>query len=251
MLKLTSHNRHITCTPVYSVLSQADRRHDEMFNSPPSALLARNFNINLPPRATYSWESSRTLNDIAADGQTPISLEVEFEEDGSFRATVIQIEEEADQAQGTSARGRILRKIRIPIPKIETTVKGVAGLAGEVLPKGRLRGLMKSAITQQLMDALCWAVLYRYSIHNRCLPYPTHGVRNNAYQAIKRARQSVPPEMQLPYPPAGFWSRPVPETDSVCWPVTLTLKIQLLNKTLLVGMQRPLDELLDPAICPA
>ena len=222
-----------------------------MFNSPPSVLIENNFNINLPPRATYSWESNRTLNDIAADGQIPISLESEFEEDGSIRLTLTQIDEEASQAPGTAARGHILGTIRIPIPKIETTVEGVAGLAGEVLPKGRLRGLMESAKTKELMNALCWAVLHRYGVYNRCLPDPSHEVRINAYQAIMRARKSFPPEMQLPYPPADFWSGPVPETDSVCWPVTLTLKIQLLNKTLLVGMQRPLDELLDPAICPA
>ena len=125
--------------------------------------MENNFNINLLPRATYSWESNRKLKEITADGQTPISLELEFEEDGSFRATVIQIEEEADQAQGTGTRGRILRTKRFPIPKIETTVKGVAGLAGEVLPKGRLRGLMKSVKTQEQMDALCWVVLHRHT----------------------------------------------------------------------------------------
>ena len=222
-----------------------------MFNSPPTVLIEKNFKIGLLPGETYSWESDRTLTEIAANGQIPISLESEFEEDGSIRLTVTQIDEEANQALGTAARGHILGTIRIPIPKIETTVEGVAGLAGEVLPKGRLRGLMESAKTKELMNALCWAVLHRYGVCNRCLPDPSHEVRINAYQAIMRARKSFPPEMQLPYPPADFWSGPVPETDSVCWPVTMVLRIPLLNKTISVGMLRPLYELLDPAICPA
>lgn len=221
-----------------------------MTNSPQFFIIAEDLRVEIPPKGTIDWDSGSALADILAEGHVGLSLHVRLE-DGICVVSLVQVNEEAAQAQGTVARGRILSTTRCPIPQLELTAKRTAGIAGDVIPRGRLRALIQSVTNQEQMDDLCWCVLRRYAAHHRCLPNPPHNIRRNAHSAIKRARKCLPPEPCIPLSPEGFWSRNVPETSGVQWPTTVPLEIQLGNKVIEVYGWRPLDELLDPLTCPS
>jgi hypothetical protein len=151
---------------------------------------------------------------------------------------------------GTRVRhGMNLASGRLGLSDIPLTIQGIAGVAGKILPKGRLSALMVVATIPQKMDLLCWAVLRRYGSYHKALPNPPHRVRKIAYATIKRAWQRADVDRHLRYLPDGFWSQDVPSTllqDDArsLWPVGEPRTLRIVDKVFKLTMTRPLDGLL-------
>ena len=87
--------------------------------------------------------------------------------------------------------GRLTRAGQGSIRRLRLNARGRAGLAGEVLPRGRLPSLMKQVVTSQQMEWLCWGVLARYSQHYGQSPKASPAVRRLAFRTIERAWQAA------------------------------------------------------------
>ncbi len=137
--------------------------------------------------------------------------------------------------------------------------KGVSGVAGAVLPRGRLAAMMKNANTAALMETLCWAVLRRYAIHHGCNPRPPHSIRCRASEAIKRAWVRAGVEQSLRRRPLDFWpvGVPVPPASGILWPSGEKVAFQFDRPLMIAGTLlyrpvvetwavKPLEELLTP-----
>ena len=189
----------------------------------------------------------------------PVEATLHIDSEGEVIWVISVIGEESRLRDvGTIRRGRILWNGKFQLEYVPLSEKGVSGVPGGVLPRGRVPallrivGAMQSANAVEAQYALCWAVLRRYAVEKRCFPDPPLTVRRQAYEVIERAWKRANVEGWLRRLPTGFWGDDVPAEETL-WPVTKKAVWELVKS---VGSQgelkmgllaiNPLGDLLDP-----
>ncbi len=148
----------------------------------------------------------------------------------------------------------------------------VGGTKSDVLRRGVLRALVSHVIHAEhdelrhsMMESLCWAVLRRYAIEEKCLPHPPHKLRTRVWMRLKGAIEREKKKAincaeregknveeyrrkleEWLRPPRRFFSAASSVPESGDWDISESVVIAIGTLRIEFCLSKPIDELLKP-----